>query len=221
MQARSEKTRRRLMQAGAHMFNQNGYSSATLGQIAQAAGMTKGALYFHFASKDGLADAVQQQGHDALRAFVRRQHHARTPPVQALIDLTHWLARTLCEDPVVRAAFRISRDSTRRRPPAADFRQAWTDEALRLIDRARATGDLREHHTAAHGPGTLLSAALTGIGALCGDGAHCPRLRETIGALWHCLLPALVPQDHTARYDVHALTLPPPQTSTTTTATTV
>ncbi|MER7715151.1 TetR family transcriptional regulator, partial [Streptomyces werraensis] len=31
-----------------------------------AAGMTKGALYFHFASKDGLVDAVQEQAHAVL-----------------------------------------------------------------------------------------------------------------------------------------------------------
>ncbi|MCO6698896.1 TetR/AcrR family transcriptional regulator, partial [Streptomyces sp. Vc17.3-30] len=44
MQARSERTRRRLVCAGARMFDQNGYASASLEQIAEAAGMTKGAL---------------------------------------------------------------------------------------------------------------------------------------------------------------------------------
>ncbi|MFF9512299.1 TetR family transcriptional regulator [Streptomyces sp. NPDC014724] len=62
MQARSRRTCQRLVHAGAEMFNRNGYANATLGQIAGAAGMTKGALYFHFASKDGLADAVQERG---------------------------------------------------------------------------------------------------------------------------------------------------------------
>lgn len=206
MQARSHMTRRRLIQAGAQMFNQKGYASATLGQIAQAAGMTKGALYFHFASKDGLADAVQEQGHAVLRAFARAQQSAQVPPVQALIDLTHWLAWTLHDDPVVRATFRISRESTRRRPPAADFHQAWITEALRLTDRARDAGDLREH-TTAEGPRTLLSAALCGIGVLCNNGTPYPQLRGRIGALWDCLLPALVPPEHRARYDVHARAL--------------
>lgn len=206
MQARSEMTRRRLIKAGAQMFNQNGYVSATLGQIAEVAGMTKGALYFHFASKDGLADAVQEEGHDVLRAFVRRQRHAHVPPVQALIDLTHWLAWTLHDDPVVRATFRISHESTRRRPPVTDFHQAWIAEVLRLIDRARDAGDLRDH-TVAEGPKTLLSAALCGIGVLSGNGTSYPQLRDRIGALWDCLLPALVPQDHMARYDVHASAL--------------
>jgi AcrR family transcriptional regulator len=206
MQARSERTRRRLVRAGAQMFNRNGYASATLGQIAQAAGMTKGALYFHFASKDGLADAVQEQGHTVLRDFVRGQGDTGVPPVQALIDMTHWLAWMLHEDPVIRASFRITNECAGRQPPVTDFHQAWIAEVLRLIDRARTAGELRGH-TFADGPETLLSATVCGIGVLSGTGMPCPELRRRVGALWDSLLPALVPAEHTGRYDVHASAL--------------
>ncbi|WSQ06489.1 TetR family transcriptional regulator [Streptomyces sp. NBC_01231] len=92
MRDRSERTRRRLVRASVQMFDLTGCASSTLAQIAEAAGLTKGALYFHFASKDGLADAVQEQGHTVLRDFVSAQRVAGVPPVQALIDMTHWLA---------------------------------------------------------------------------------------------------------------------------------
>lgn len=206
MQARSERTRRRLVRAGAQMFNRNGYASATIGQIAEAAGMTKGALYFHFASKDGLADAVQEQGHAMLRAFVRDQRRESVPPVQALIDMTHWLAWTLHDDPVVRASFRLTSECTWRRPPVTDFHQAWINEALRLVDRARDAGDLRDR-ASADGPETLLSAAVCAIGALPGNGVLYPEHRRRVSALWDCLLSALVPPEHVGRYDVHASAL--------------
>lgn len=206
MQARSERTRRRLVRAGAQMFNRSGYASATLGQIAEAAGMTKGALYFHFASKDGLADAVQEQGHAVLRAFVREQRRADVPPVQSLIDITHWLAWTLHDDPVVRASFRITNECTWRRPAVTDFHQAWINEVLRLIDRAREAGELRDH-TSVDGPETLLSAAVCGVAVLSGNGVPYPELRRRVGALWDSLLSALVPQEHVGRYDVHASAL--------------
>lgn len=202
MQARSERTRRRLIRAGAEMFERNGYANATLEQIAGAAGMTKGALYFHFASKDGLADAVQEQGRAMLRAFVDEQHRAGLAPVQALIDLTHWLARTLYEDPVVRAGFRIAGECTWREPPATAFHQAWTGEVLRLIGQAREAGDLREH-TAEEGPETLLSAVVCGVEVLSGTGMPYPELRRRMGALWEVLLPALVPPGDTGRYRTH------------------
>jgi AcrR family transcriptional regulator len=162
------------------MFNRNGYASATLGQIAEAAGLTKGALYFHFASKDGLADAVQEQGHAVLRDFVRGQWTAGVPPVQGLIDMTHWLAWMLHED--------------------------WITEVLRLCDRAREAGELRDH-TLTDGPETLLSAAVCGIGVLSGTGMPYAELRRRVGALWDSLLPALVPADQAERYDVHASVL--------------
>lgn len=206
MQARSERTRSRLVRAGAQMFNRNGYARATLGQIAQEAGLTKGALYFHFASKEGLADAVQEQGHALLRDFVSGRREAGVPPVQALIDMTHWLAWVLQENPVIRASFRITSERTGRKSPVTDFHQAWITEVLRLIDRAREAGDLRDH-TCADGPETLLSAAVCGIGVLSGTGVSRPELSRKVGALWDSLLAALVPPEHKDRYDVHASAL--------------
>ncbi|MEV1086182.1 ScbR family autoregulator-binding transcription factor [Streptomyces sp. NPDC050211] len=206
MQARSQRTRRRLVAAGAQLFDRRGYAGATLGQIAQAAGLTKGALYFHFASKDQLADAVQQQGHAVLRDFVSGQRAADLAPVQALIDLTHWLAWTLYADPVIRAGLRITSERAGRTPAAGDFHQAWITEVLLLADRARTAGDLRGP-AAADGPQTLLAAAVCGIGVLSGRGMSPGELRRQMGALWDALLPALVPAGHTGRYDVHAAAL--------------
>ncbi|QHV88849.1 MULTISPECIES: ScbR family autoregulator-binding transcription factor [Streptomyces] len=204
MQARSERTRRRLVCAGARMFDQNGYASASLEQIAEAAGMTKGALYFHFASKERLADAVQEHAQAALADFRQRQRAAGVPPVQALIDLSHALAKMLQGDPVVRAGFRIGDECTGRRPGAAGLRQAWTAEVLRLVAGARKAGDLHEH-LAADGPETLLCAVVRGLESLSGAAPGPGRLEDRVAALWAFLLPALVPAPHTARYDVRPL----------------
>jgi AcrR family transcriptional regulator len=199
MQARSEHTRRKLVRAGAEMFNRNGYASATLKQIAGNAGVTKGALYFHFASKDGLAEAVQELGCAMLREFVAGHRRAGLAPVQCLIDITHWLARTLHEDPVVRASFRITTECTGREPSVTDFHQAWIGEVLLLIEQARAAGDLRAP-AAEDGPETLLSAAVCGIEVLSGTGLPYPELRRRVGALWESLLLALVPPGEAGRY---------------------
>lgn len=199
MQARSQRTRQRLVHAGAEMFNRKGYANATLGQIAGAAGMTKGALYFHFASKDGLADAVQERGRALLHDFVRRHWEAGVPPVQVLIDMTHWLARTLHDDPVIRASFRITNECTGRQPPVTDFHQAWITEVLRLLGQARAAGALLDR-AGPDGPEALLSATVCGIGVLAGTGMAYPELSRRVAALWQPLLSALVPPDDVARY---------------------
>ncbi|MFJ6862111.1 ScbR family autoregulator-binding transcription factor [Streptomyces werraensis] len=206
MQARSERTRRKLVRAGARMFDQHGYASASLEQIADAAGMTKGALYFHFASKDGLVDAVQEQAHAVLRDFAHRQREAGVPAVQSLIDTSHWLARVLREDPVVRAGLRITDERSGRQPPVADVRQAWITEVLRLVSRARTAGELREH-LGAEGPETVLSAAVCGLASLSRTGTGPGEPGRRVAALWEFLLPALVPAAHVGRYDVHSTNL--------------
>ncbi|MFD8122982.1 ScbR family autoregulator-binding transcription factor [Streptomyces albidoflavus] len=201
MQARSEQTRLRLVRAGAEMFDRNGYAKATLEQITAAAGMTKGALYFHFASKDGLAEAVQARGRSMLREFVEEQLNTGVSPVQALVDLTHWLARTLYEDPVVRAGFRIAAERVGPQPPAADIGRAWTEEIRLLLARAHEAGELRTGRTrGAEGPETLLTATVRGIEALSGTGMSGRELRRRVEALWEPLLSALVPPGEEARY---------------------
>ncbi|WP_331721450.1 ScbR family autoregulator-binding transcription factor [Streptomyces sp. NBC_00212] len=207
MQARSERTRRRLVHAGARTFDENGFAQATLLQIAAAAGTTKGALYLHFRSKDAVADAVQEQGRAMLGDFVQEQWQRGVPPVQALIDMTHWLARGLHEDPVVRAGFRITNERTGRRPSATDFHQLWITEVMRLAGPARVAGEVVDHGSG-DGPETLLSAAVCGIVALAGTGMSFPELSRRVGALWEFLLPALVPAGHAARYRTDAPSVP-------------
>ncbi len=51
---RSEETRRRLLQAARKVFVQRGFFAATLEQVADAAGFTKGAVYSQFDSKADL-----------------------------------------------------------------------------------------------------------------------------------------------------------------------
>ncbi|MFD3518683.1 ScbR family autoregulator-binding transcription factor [Streptomyces sp. NPDC058657] len=214
MQARSEQTRRKLVLAGAEMFCRKGYANATLGEIVAAAGMTKGALYFHFVSKERLADAVQEQGRTMLQDFVHERRQTGEPPVQVLIDLTHWLVRARCEDPVVRAAFRIAHECVGRRLAATDFQQVWLTEVLRLTAEARTAGDLNDH-AGRETTEALLPAAVCGIGALSGTGSTYDQLRGRTRELWTALLPVLVPRGDAARYRVDPTTTPRTLASTT------
>ncbi|GAA5143695.1 TetR/AcrR family transcriptional regulator [Nocardioides marinquilinus] len=50
--------RRALLDAAAHEFARRGIDGASVDDVAAAAGFTKGAVYSHFGSKDGLVDAL-------------------------------------------------------------------------------------------------------------------------------------------------------------------
>ncbi|MEW1639561.1 ScbR family autoregulator-binding transcription factor [Streptomyces sp. NPDC093801] len=222
MQERSERTRRRLVFAGAELFHRNGYANATLGEIAGAAGVTKGALYFHFASKDELADAVQRRGCGLLHEAVRGLREGGASPLQALIDTTHWLARTLHEDPAIPASFRITKECAGQQPPAMDFHGAWLETVCELLRMARDVGELPLDPSAdgldggePAGDGgraadrwesaeALVAAAVCGIEVLAGTGLSYAELQRKVAALWGLLLPSLVGAERAREYRTRA-----------------
>jgi len=59
--AQGESTRASLVAAGRKLFGNQGYVDTSIDDIATAAGVTKGALYHHFAGKDALFRAVYEQ----------------------------------------------------------------------------------------------------------------------------------------------------------------
>jgi AcrR family transcriptional regulator len=55
---RSQATRTALIDAGRQLFAERGYSAVSVGELAELAGVTTGALYHQFESKEGLFKAV-------------------------------------------------------------------------------------------------------------------------------------------------------------------
>ncbi|MFG2978406.1 ScbR family autoregulator-binding transcription factor [Streptomyces sp. NPDC048331] len=193
MQDRSERTRRKLVHAGAEMFHRNGYANATLGEIAAFAGVTKGALYFHFASKDELAEAVQLRGCELLYESVRELRASGLSPLQTLINTTHWLAINLCEEPAIPASFRITKECAGLPTLATDFYRIWLAEIYELLRQARDTGELRAdvHWESIE---SLVAAVACGIEALAGTGMPYAEFQLRVSWLWSLLMPCLVPE---------------------------
>lgn len=69
---RRTRTAQRLLDAAAEVFTRVGFHAATLDDIAEAAGYTKGAVYSNFAGKDGLFLALLDRHLDGQVAQVER-----------------------------------------------------------------------------------------------------------------------------------------------------
>jgi len=68
----AEATRRAVLGAARSLFGRNGYAQTSVDEIAEAARVTKGAVYHHFASKQALFHAVYAQtGADAQDRVIR------------------------------------------------------------------------------------------------------------------------------------------------------
>ncbi|MGV9266406.1 TetR family transcriptional regulator [Kitasatospora sp. NPDC003701] len=69
-QERAQHTRRALLRAAAGEFDRHGYAGTSLSRVSRAAGVTMGALTFHFPTKASLADAVRADAVELTRAAV-------------------------------------------------------------------------------------------------------------------------------------------------------
>jgi AcrR family transcriptional regulator len=54
MQIRSEETRHHILEAATHLFSSTGYDATGVAEICQSAGVSKGAFYHHFPSKQAV-----------------------------------------------------------------------------------------------------------------------------------------------------------------------
>src|SRR5580658_538334 len=86
----SERTRERLLQAASREIYRSGFQSASLETILAVAGVTKGALYYHFDSKEALGYAVVEEiiAPDVHGKWVRPLQSGKAP-IDALIGAVH------------------------------------------------------------------------------------------------------------------------------------
>jgi TetR/AcrR family acrAB operon transcriptional repressor len=66
--AEADATRHEIVDAARAVFHERGVSRTSLEQVAEAAGCTRGAIYWHFANKAALFHAVREQGLAELTA---------------------------------------------------------------------------------------------------------------------------------------------------------
>ncbi|MBW6434968.1 TetR/AcrR family transcriptional regulator [Actinoplanes hulinensis] len=103
----AEETRRRILGETTALFIERGYASTSIRDISERLGMTKGALYYHFTSKEDLLHAIVAPLLSGLRAFVgdvRDAGTVRAELVRELVDLLDTnapLVRSLSSDPAV------------------------------------------------------------------------------------------------------------------------
>jgi len=89
----SQETRARIMEAAAKCFSAAGYQSASVEDICAEAGVSKGAFYYHFASKQALFLGLLQDWLGKLEGAMRAIHASTMP--ETLVQLTDMLPSVL------------------------------------------------------------------------------------------------------------------------------
>lgn len=86
-----------LLDAAFRVFGERGYRATRLDEVAEAAGVTKGAIYYHFDGKADLLRRAVQDRHKAIVEEIRSAVAAQHAPASAKIRLAlrkmwrHWM----------------------------------------------------------------------------------------------------------------------------------
>jgi AcrR family transcriptional regulator len=87
-------TRERIVAAAVSLFAEQGFDATSVNQVVVRAGVAKGALYHHFASKDDLLYEVYRELVDRQLAGLREILGRNLPPADALRELIADLVAT-------------------------------------------------------------------------------------------------------------------------------
>lgn len=190
MQQRAENTRLAVLLGAAVSFEKFGYGTASLSTILEHAGVTKGAMYFHFSSKEELAHAVIDAQHtmvmESVAAIVAQVPNA----LDALLHVSAEMARQLIEEPVARGGMRLTLEIGAIAGPVQRPYLDWIESVRTLAARAAEQGDLV--------PGVDIDAlarfvvgAFTGVQIL-SDVLHGRSdLYARLNEMWQLLLPGI------------------------------
>ncbi|MFH9569145.1 ScbR family autoregulator-binding transcription factor [Streptomyces sp. NPDC017230] len=198
-QIRAEQTRATILGAAADLFDRHGYESTSLSEIVAHAGVTKGALYFHFAAKEDLANAIMEIQSRTSRRLATDLDGRGYTSLEALMRLTFGMARLCEEGPVLRAGLRLATGGVPVRPPLPHPFTEWREIASsRLLDAVRQSDvhpDI-DIDSVAH----TLVCSIVGTRVVSGTLEPAARQPRRLAGMWYILIRGMVPVTRRARY---------------------
>ncbi|MEW1639567.1 ScbR family autoregulator-binding transcription factor [Streptomyces sp. NPDC093801] len=195
-QERAEITRQAILDGAAIAFDHAGFGGTSLSDVVKHAGVTKGALYFHFPSKQALARTLVDEQFQVSADVPAIED----PGLQTVIDLTHRMASGLRTNVRIRAGIRLVIEFGSFTDPDPSPYNAWIETCRSCLTPAQERGDVVPS-VDVHDLSTFLVGSFTGIQVT----SHVRTGREDLHArvvdLWTYLLPGIVPADRLALFD--------------------
>ncbi|MGE2720350.1 ScbR family autoregulator-binding transcription factor [Mycolicibacterium celeriflavum] len=189
-QARSEATRRRIIEAAVDLFNEIGYPATSLGDIIERADMTKGALYYHFDSKEALAFAIIDEGSANLFDAFEKISESSAPALERIIHSCFVVADLLRTDGMARSATQLRRTFGEFSEATARIFGRWLEEISSSVTMAIEEGDVRPDLDPLAVAETVVGA-MTGAELLSSSTSSGTDVMERLGRIWEVLLPAV------------------------------
>lgn len=169
-QVRREKTRADLLTLGIARFPLKGYAATSIEDIVRDSGYTRGAFYFHFASKEAFFLDVLRSRKDVRgpwweRVEAAQPHDLATTLVTAQAEFAQAEPDGGRWTTVIAEFVEANRDDEALMEPLRDLHRAWAGELAWLMRFAQDRGWCRTDHSAEELAEDVL-AVTTGFGVM-------------------------------------------------------
>ncbi|WP_422748688.1 ScbR family autoregulator-binding transcription factor [Mycobacterium sp. WMMD1722] len=192
--ARAALTRDRIIGAAVALFSERGYPGTALSDIVERAGMTKGALYHHFQSKEALAGAIVGEAGARLSRTFEEITASQAPALEGIIHGTFLVIDQVRSDDLARVGTALLRMFAGFSDAATAIYTAWLTSMAADVARARDEGDLRADVDVQALADTLVSA-IVGSAVLADATTAGADLRLRVARMFSLVLPATVAED--------------------------
>ena len=190
-QKRAAATQAAIIRGAASIFERWGYGDASLSEIAKSADVTKGALYFHYTSKEELALAVIDEQHRIATQTGVTVRESGYPALETIIRILRSFSDHLHNDVVVRAGIRLTFEASAFHADVTRPYRDWSEEFESLLRQAIVEGDVSEHIDPQE-LGILIVGSYTGVQMVSNVLAQRQYLLTEASVLCKYLLPSIV-----------------------------
>src|SRR5579872_5627076 len=140
----AERTRSPIIDTAARAFAERGFDGVSLNDLVVASGMSKGAFYFHFSSKQEVALAAFQAKQQELIARLLADAEPFSSASEELSSVLRRRARLISDDPTMHCVARLGADLSVRSGPGseyASFQDLGVRSIAELIERGVHSGE--------------------------------------------------------------------------------
>lgn len=143
-QDRSARTRLLVLTAAAELFALHGFRHTSVQAVADRVRMTKGAVYFHYPTKEALAVAVVEAHYARWPMLLDEVSGRGLGPLETVVRMLEGAALSFRDDVVVQAGARLQIERPQIDAELPTPYVDWTELLASLLAEARAAGELRE-----------------------------------------------------------------------------
>ncbi|WP_170285644.1 TetR/AcrR family transcriptional regulator [Microbacterium rhizomatis] len=142
-QQRSQKTRDDIVVEAARLINERTWDHASMKDFTRNAGVTTGAVYFHFANKEAIALTIIDEYNKRTQRDAEEILQQHLPAMETILLTIAKFTRAILKDPIVQAGARLtSQPLVFDNPPVLPW-TAWSTVHVQNLTRAIQEGDVK------------------------------------------------------------------------------